>query len=174
MTIDPLRPPDLTVITGAFLAAEAKFVVIGGFAVVANRHVRATRDVDLLIPDDRENDAACLAALASLAAVRERDGERVTVAMLDGSAHLRVSTRAGTVDLLREGEAPLDFATVQARALRADLGAGAFHVAGLESLVGFKRLADRPQDRADLAELEAIHGELPIEPIPGLDPSPDA
>ncbi len=32
-----------------------------------------------------------------------------------------------------------------------------------------KRLAGRPQDRLDLSELEAIHGELPLEPIPGLD-----
>lgn len=29
--------------------------------------------------------------------------------------------------------------------------------------------AGRPQDRLDLTELEAIHGELPIDPIPGLD-----
>lgn len=46
---------------------------------------------------------------------------------------------------------------------------GSFRVAGLASLVGFKRLAGRPQDRADLIELEAIHGELPVDPIPGLD-----
>jgi hypothetical protein len=26
-----------------------------------------------------------------------------------------------------------------------------------------------PRDRNDLEELEAFHGELPIEPIPGLD-----
>jgi hypothetical protein len=32
-----------------------------------------------------------------------------------------------------------------------------------------KRLAGRPRDRNDLEELEAFHGELPIEPIPGLD-----
>jgi len=36
-------------------------------------------------------------------------------------------------------------------------------------VVGFKRLAGRPQDRLDLTELEAIHGELPLESIPGLD-----
>jgi hypothetical protein len=174
MRVDPLRPPDLAAITGAFLATGAKFVVIGGFAVVANRFVRATRDVDLLIPDDRRNDAACLAALTDLEAVRERDGRTVDATMVEGAAHLRASTRAGTVDLVREGEAPLDFATVEAGAHSADLGAGPFPVAGLASLVGFKRLAGRPQDRADLAELEAIHGELPIEPIPGLDGPPDA
>ena len=42
-------------------------------------------------------------------------------------------------------------------------------VAGLSSIVGFKRLAGRPQDRNDLERLAEIHGELPIEPIPGLD-----
>jgi hypothetical protein len=42
-------------------------------------------------------------------------------------------------------------------------------VAALPSVVGFKRLAGRPQDKMDLAELEAIYGELPLDPIPGLD-----
>jgi hypothetical protein len=42
-------------------------------------------------------------------------------------------------------------------------------IAGLASLVGFKRLSNRPHDRRDLEELAEIHGELPIEPIPGLD-----
>lgn len=169
MRADPLLPPDLEGVTATFTAASAKFVVIGGFAVVANRHVRTTKDVDLLIPDDEANDDACLAALASLDAVRERDGKLVTQPMVVGQSHLRASTTAGIVDLVREGEPPLDYATVAAGALRADLGSGAFLIAGLASLVGFKRLAGRPQDRADLAELEAIHGPLPIQPIPGLD-----
>lgn len=42
-------------------------------------------------------------------------------------------------------------------------------VIGGFSVVGFKRLANRPVDRTDLEELEAIYGRLPIEPIPGLD-----
>jgi hypothetical protein len=32
-----------------------------------------------------------------------------------------------------------------------------------------KRLAGRPRDLNDLAELEAEHGELPVDPVPGLD-----
>ena len=83
--------------------------------------------------------------------------------------HSRLSTRAGLIDLLREGAPPLDFATVRGNAHEADLGAGRFHVAGLSSLVAFKRLAGRPRDKADLAELREIHGELPIDPLPGLD-----
>lgn len=169
MPADPLHAPDLAAITAAFLRAGAEFVVIDGFAVIANRYIRTTRDVDLLIPDDPANDDACLKALSDLAATRDRDAAPVTREMLVGSTHLRASTRSGIVDLVREGVAPLDYATVARSALHADLGAGPFQVAGLSSVVGFKRLAGRPQDRADLAELEAIHGALPIDPIPGLD-----
>jgi hypothetical protein len=50
-----------------------------------------------------------------------------------------------------------------------NVGSHPARVAGLRSIVGFKRLAGRPQDRRDLEELESLHGELPIEPIPGLD-----
>jgi hypothetical protein len=56
-----------------------------------------------------------------------------------------------------------------AAAMRADYGGVEFLVAGLSSIVGFKRLADRPRDRSDLFGLEEIHGELPVDKIPGLD-----
>jgi hypothetical protein len=48
-------------------------------------------------------------------------------------------------------------------------GGQAIRVAALPSVVGFKRLAGRPQDQLDLSELEAIYGNLPVDPIPGLD-----
>jgi hypothetical protein len=52
---------------------------------------------------------------------------------------------------------------------KADWAGHTVRVAALPSVVGFKRLAGRPQDRLDLAELEAIYGSLPVDPIPGLD-----
>lgn len=42
-------------------------------------------------------------------------------------------------------------------------------LAGLRSIVAFKRLSDRPRDRNDLLGLAEIHGELPDDEIPGLD-----
>ncbi|HEY2334021.1 MAG TPA: hypothetical protein VGH58_03295 [Solirubrobacterales bacterium] len=42
-------------------------------------------------------------------------------------------------------------------------------MAALSSIVGFKRLANRGQDRVDLEALERANGKLPIDPIPGLD-----
>lgn len=143
-------------------------MVIGGFAVIAHDYVRATEDVDLLIPDNDANDGRCEAALTALSAVWA-GGEPLRSRRLVGRPHSRLITRRGLVDLVREGEPPLDFATVLAGAEHGDLGAGEFPIAGLKSLVSFKRLAGRPRDRLDLEELRARHGELPLEPLPGLD-----
>lgn len=161
--------PDLRAATRALLGAGARFVVIGGFAVIANDYVRATEDVDLLVPDDAENDAALGRALTSLDARWPDDDRPFRPGDLGDREHSRIVWAAGLLDLLREGVAPLDFESVAADARSADLGDGAFPVAGLASVVAFKRLADRPRDRLDLEELEARHGPLPILPLPGLD-----
>lgn len=144
-------------------------MVIGGFAVIAHDYVRATEDVDLLIPADEANDERLKAALHDLGAVWTDGGAPLEARDLTGRAHSRLLTRHGLIDLLREGEPPLDFATVSAGAERAELGAGEFLIAGLRSIVSFKRLAGRPRDRLDLEELRARHGELPMEVLPGLD-----
>lgn len=144
-------------------------MVIGGFAVIAHDYVRATEDVDLLIPADDANDNRCKTALTAIGAVWADGGAALHSRELTGRPHSRLLTRRGLVDLVREGPPPLDFATVAAGAERAELGAGEFLIAGLKSLVSFKRLAGRPRDRLDLEELRARHGELPIEPLPGLE-----
>ncbi len=169
----PLVDPDLRAVTAALIAAGAEFVVIGGFAVIANDFVRATEDVDFLIPDDTENDKLLDVALTDLDAHWLAPSRPFAPGDLADREHSRLWTRVGLVDFLREGAPPLDFATVSASAHVADLGAGRFRVAGLSSIVSFKRLAGRPRDRADLEELRAIHGELPIDPLPGLDDQAD-
>lgn len=161
--------PELDVAVIAMASEGARFVVVGGFAVIANRFVRATEDIDFLIPDTAENDKRVLAALLRLGGVRLRDQATLSEEHLIGRAHLRAMTRAGVIDILRGGLAPLDYDTVEQRAIRADYGGVQFLVAGLSSIVGFKRLADRPRDRNDLVGLEEIHGKLPLEPIPGVD-----
>lgn len=168
MTVPRAPDPDLQACAAALLAASARFVVIGGFAVIANDYVRATEDVDVLIPEDGANDAALDRALLSMNA-QWADGTAFRGGELGGRDHSRLFTTVGIIDLLREGVAPLDFKTVAAKAMSSDLGDGPFLVAGLETVVAFKRLAGRPRDRNDLLELEERHGPLPIVPIPGLD-----
>ena len=144
-------------------------VVIGGFAVIANGYLRATEDSDLLVPDGPAADAAILRFLERIEASRLRDGKSLELADIESTHHLRVNSRHGIVDLVRGGLPPLDYETVAARSVVIEIGGESANFASLRSVVGFKRLAGRPRDRNDLEELKAFHGELPIDPIPGLD-----
>jgi len=161
--------PELDVAAAAMAAEGARFVVVGGFSVIANRFVRATEDIDFLVPDDIDNDRRVLTALVALGGTRLRDDEPLEEKHLIDQTHLRAKTNAGVIDIIRGGLPPLDYDTVEDRAMRADYGEIEFLVAGLSSIVGFKRLAGRPRDQNDLLGLEEIHGELPVDPIPGLD-----
>jgi hypothetical protein len=149
-------------------------VVIGGFSVVAHGYVRATRDSDLLIPDGRAADEAAYSFLTSIGATRLRDSQPVELEDVAGREHLRAHSRHGLIDLIRGGLPPLDFETVDQSASDVELFGETVRVASLESVVGFKRLAGRPHDHGDLRELEAIYGQLPTMPIPGLDEPAEA
>jgi hypothetical protein len=169
MPRDEPSGPDLDGVVADANAVGLQYVVIGGFSVMANGFLRATKDSDLLVPDGQETDEAILRFLDRAEASRLRDGKVLTGEDVAGAHHLRVSTRHGIVDLMRGGLPPLDYDTVAQDAIDAEVGSQPARIAGLRSIVGFKRLAGRPQDRRDLEELESFHGELPIESIPGLD-----
>jgi hypothetical protein len=170
MPLDELSGPDLAGVVADAKAAGLEYVVIGGFSVIYHGHVRATKDSDLLVPDGSEADAAILRFLKRTDAKRLRDNKILTPAEVADAPSLRLNTRHGIVDLMRGGLPPLDFETVAARAETVEFLGESVRVAGLASVVGFKRLAHRPDpDRSDLRNLEALHGPLPIEPIPGLD-----
>jgi hypothetical protein len=171
LVMPPHEPsgPDLAGVVADADAAGLDHVVIGGFSVIFHGFVRATRDSDLLVPDGPESDAAVLRFLELSEARRFSDGKTLTAGDVAGAEHLRIASRNGIVDIMHGGLPPLDYETVSGRAESVEWHGRTVRVAALPSVVGFKRLARRPQDQADLAELKAIYGELPIEKIPGLD-----
>ncbi|HVY77306.1 MAG TPA: hypothetical protein VG898_02245 [Solirubrobacterales bacterium] len=161
--------PDLDGVVADANAVGLPYVVIGGFSVIANGFVRATKDSDLLVPDGDEADEAIGRFLTRIEATRLHDDKALDEADIAQADHLRVRTRHGIVDVMRGGLPPLDYETVAAAAIEGEVGGEPARFAGLRSVVGFKRLAGRPQDKRDLEELEDLYGELPIDPIPGLD-----
>jgi hypothetical protein len=169
MRPDEPTGPDLEAVIADANAVGLDHVVIGGFAVIYHGHVRATKDSDLLVPDGPDADAAILRFLERVEGSRLRDGKILTPEDVAGAENLRVNSRHGIVDIMRGGLPPLDYHTVAERAEETEWDGRTVRMAALGSLVGFKRLAGRPQDRIDLSELQAIYGELPVEPIPGLD-----
>ncbi|MEY2466591.1 MAG: hypothetical protein QOD03_1112 [Verrucomicrobiota bacterium] len=70
------RPPveaDLVALCRELNQREARYIVVGGFAIIAAGFPRVTTDVDLMVASDRENEAKVFAALSTLPdnAVRE-------------------------------------------------------------------------------------------------------
>jgi hypothetical protein len=170
MSLEELSGPDLSGVVADADAVGLPYVVIGGFSVIYHGHIRATKDSDILVPDGPDADAAVLRFLERVNATRLRDDKVLGPADIAGGQHLRVIGRHGIIDIMRGGLPPLDFETVSARAETVEFQGQRVRMASLRSVVGFKRLAHRPDpDRSDLRKLEAIHGPLPIEPIPGLD-----
>lgn len=169
MPQDEPSGPDLDGVVADANAVGLRYVVIGGFSVIANGFVRATKDSDLLVPDGPETDKAIERFLDRIDAARLHDGKALDRDDIHGAHHLRVRSRHGIVDIMRGGLPPLDYETVAHGAIDAEAGGQPARFAGLRSIVGFKRLAGRPQDRRDLEELESFHGELPIDEIPGVD-----
>lgn len=164
-----IRGPDLAGVVADANRAGLEHVVIGGFAVIAHGYFRATKDSDLLVPDGSEADAAIVRFFDLIGATRFSDGKVYTAEEIAATHHLRVDSRHGVIYVMRGGLPPLDYETAAARAIDGLWRETPFRVASLRTLVGFKRLAGRPGDRVDLEKLERANGELPIDPIPGLD-----
>lgn len=169
MPQDELSGPDLNGVVADANAVGLPYVVIGGFAVIAHGYIRATKDSDLLVPDGPEANAAILRFLEKIDAKRLGDDEALTAVDIDDAQNLRVNSKHGIIDIMRGGLPPLDFETVADRAIELDAGSEPAKFASLRTIVGFKRLAGRDQDRVDLKHLERVNGDLPIDQLPGVD-----
>lgn len=149
-------------LVAAVARSGAPYVLIGGVAVGLHGFVRATDDVDILVPDDR-------AARGSLADAIRPIVEKDEIVRLDewvtaGGNLTRLPTEHGILDILEEGIGELAWDVVNANAETRDTEDGPIRVCGLTTLVTLKRLAGRPMDGTDLAELERSHGQLPEAP----------
>ncbi len=117
----------------AISRAEVDFVVIGGLAVGANGYVRATKDVDIVIPRDSENSRRLAELLARMGAVRPDDSP-IPEGMPDGESFLRARTLLGVLDVLPAGDSPLDYATMRSRAHRSTIDDASVWVVDLATL----------------------------------------
>lgn len=124
MSQDELSGPDLDGVVADANAVGLQYVVIGGFSVIANGYLRATKDSDLLVPDGIETDEAIMRFLDRAEATRLYDAKALTHEDVAAAHHLRVNSRHGIVDILRGGPPPLDYETVASEA---------FSIPGLDS-----------------------------------------
>lgn len=154
--------PDLDVeeILRRLTAAGVDFVVIGGMALVLSGSARLTRDLDIVFAGDPANLEALGGVLVGLdARLREIDEDVPLVADAQTLSNVRLltlTTAAGWLDVHRDVDGAPPYKALRQRAERVNLGDFAVLVASPHDLIAMKRAAGRPQDIADIAELETI------------------
>jgi hypothetical protein len=140
--------------------AGVDFVVIGGIAVVAQGHIRTTRDLDITYattPTNLETLGRALVALDS----RLRGVAEVVPFMPDGrtlrSAELlTLETSLGSLDLLAKPPGAPGYPELKARAETIDLDGRQVLIASIDDLIAMKRAAGRARDLDDIEALEEI------------------
>jgi len=156
------RPPteaDLIALCGELNIRGAKYVVVGGLAIIAAGLPRTTADVDLMVAVDAENEAKIYAALATLPdnAVRElQPGE------LSQYNVVRVGDEI-LVDLMRSAGG-IDYAEAEKHVVMRELGGVRIPFASPPLLWRMKAVTHREKDFGDLVFLRqwfAERGEQP-------------
>lgn len=164
-----MRLSSFEAIVRAFNDANVPFLVVGGLAVNAHGYGRHTWDVDLVVHLQPTVIRAAFQALAGLG-YRPRvpvtaDGfsdpeQRARWVADKGMAVLNFqsdSHRETPVDLFVTE--PFEFDEEYQRAMMVEVAPGEqVHILRLDALLALKREAGRPQDLADVAELELLHG----------------
>jgi hypothetical protein len=162
-------PSDLERIFAALEASGARYLVVGGVAVVLHGHLRFTADLDLTLALDPANVEAVLSALEALGyrprapvdlrAFADAD-QRADWARTKGMTVFSVwSTELPGTEVDLFVVPPVPFEPSWERRLRVDLGSSQVNVTGLQDLIEMKRRAARVHDLEDVRALEAILSE---------------
>lgn len=150
--------------------AGARYLIVGGVAVVAHGYVRFTVDLDIFLDLEAENLKTALSALSRLGyrprapvniadfadpAIRRGWIEEKGMKVFSLSSAEHHSTE---IDIF--AEAPFDFSAAHAQAVRLDVCPGVTAAfVDLDRLIAMKKRAGRPKDLLDIDELNALRKE---------------
>jgi hypothetical protein len=151
---------DAPLILRKLVAAGVDFVVIGGIAVVLHGYPRLTRDLDIAFAHDADNLDALSGVLTDLGAKLRGVEDEVPFVpdrrTLQGIELLTLETSAGWFDVHRLPQGVSSYASLRRNAERVPVEDFSLLVASPDDLIAMKEAAGRPEDKADIAALEAI------------------
>jgi hypothetical protein len=129
---------------------NARYLIVGARACWLHGYIRATMDVDILIPEDVENHARVIAALAELedhaaAELTPQDFVENIVVKIADEVEVDVSTRAWKVT----------YDNAFARSLKTSIQGVEVPYLDLQTLIESKR-TERDQDKVDVQRLRRI------------------
>lgn len=145
------------------VAAEAKFVVVGGLAVGAWGVVRGTKDVDIVVATTLDN-LRRVAQVAVEANGRVHQGEALLgspisiASALASGEQVAIETDLGRLDVVQGLDGVPAYEELASRATQAVILGVHVAICSIEDLKAMKRAAGRTRDLADLEDLEAANG----------------
>ena len=144
--------PDFSDLLSTFSEAGVEYLIVGGYAVAAYGHVRATKDIDVFVRATTSNAARVIAALrkfgAPLAQVTAEDFATPGTVFQIGVAPVRI-------DIITEVSG-LSFEEAWRERTIRRIGGLDVPVPSIASLRKNKLASARPQDLADVRALEAL------------------
>jgi hypothetical protein len=141
--------PDFRDLFCALNDARARYLVVGGYAVIFHTEPRFTKDLDVLVEPTRANAARVLRALAAFSAPIDA----VTIEdIVDPDLVYQIGVAPNRVDVLSKISG-VTFGSAWRRRVRATYADQRIWVLDAVSLRRAKRAAGRPQDLVDLASL---------------------
>lgn len=165
-----LRPLEVDELLEVIDAHEVEYVIIGGFAVAAHGHPRATKDVDICPNPKQANLRRLAAALEELEAtpidLRAEFDLRSNYESLQQGGNWTLMTKHGRLDVMQtfsfEGadEELGDYTDIAGHAVSRDFYGKPRRFCGYEDLLAMKRAANRDQDRIDVNSLKQARREL--------------
>lgn len=139
---------------------QVEFVVLGGLAVIAHGHVRATLDLDICYARTPENLERLVRALSPLHP-RLRDAPADLPFFWDtqtlrNGLNFTLSTTAGDIDVLGEITGLGGYGDVALRSETIDLFGANVRILSLSDLIRSKAAAGRAKDLVDLEALRKL------------------
>lgn len=163
-----MKLADVEAILRALNEADARYLIVGGLAVVAHGYVRYTADVDIVLQLERENILRAMNALEAIGyqplvpmkAIDFAD-ESLRRSWIEEKNmrvfQMRKMDDSGTnLDVFVEE--PFPFADEYARAAWNEVAGVGVPFVSYEQLLQLKRAAGRPQDLVDIDQLELMFG----------------
>jgi predicted nucleotidyltransferase len=158
-----LSEPAFDELLRRLVAANVRFVVVGGLAVGTWGVVRGTKDVDVVLASDPENlrrvAEVAVAASGHVQQGKALLGSPVSIASaLASGEQVAIETDLGRLDVVQGLEGVPSYEELRPRAEEAEILGVTVAVCSLEDLKTMKRAAGRTRDLADLEDLEAVDG----------------
>ena len=135
-----------------FIAAEVRFLLVGGYALAFHGHVRATKDIDVWVEPTPDNGQRVWTALANFGAPLDRLSP---ADFADSRTVVQIGVSLRRIDIVC-GATGLRFEEAWSRRQTFVLEQLEVPVLGLDDLITNKRHAARLQDLADVEALEKL------------------